>query len=161
MEDDLRNKLRDYALKLLSLRPRSVNEIKSRLNYYCQKKKLPLKLTAEVINELSIKNLLNDEEFAKWWIDQRHEFNLKGKKAITQELTMKGISREIIGKLLEVEKKTNTEFDLALKVILKKYPGMKNLSKLQKKMKISSLLYRRGFDWEVISQVIDYVTQKE
>lgn len=158
-ENDYQN-LRDYALKLLSLRPRSVKEISIKLKQYCSKKHLDEKLFHQLLEELKKFKLVDDEEFAKWWIKQRQDFRPKGIRHIQFELQDKGIDRSILDKIVNNGSETISEFDLALKVIGKKKILLGNLSKEKLKIKIRDLLYRRGFDWDTISKVIDSVVEK-
>lgn len=156
MEDEQYQKLEGYALKLLSFRPRSRKEIQGKLKVYSIKKGISGNIVERVIDYLLKQNLINDEEFAKWWLDQRQSFRPKGERVIRMELANKGISKETIDKILTVTSEQGLkEVDLAKKVIDKKNYVFKNLSAKERKIKLSQLLARRGFDWETISQAID------
>ncbi|MDZ7587243.1 MAG: regulatory protein RecX [Patescibacteria group bacterium] len=84
------------ALRLLSFRPRSIQEIKQRLT----KTNADTQTINRVIANLIEKNLLNDQEFAAWWVEQRVSFRPRGNFALTQELMQKGISQDIIDTVL-------------------------------------------------------------
>jgi len=82
---------------------------------------------------LKSKKVLNDFNFAKWWISQRSEFNPRGKRLLSQELKNKGVSEENIDKaidfywsgeddLLGVKRKALSETGLAVKAAKKMYP---------------------------------------
>ena len=75
------------ALNVLSYRPRSVAEMRRRG-------------LAAVIPKLIELDLLDDQKFARWWVDQRLRFRPKGNRALTAELLAKGIDREIISQVL-------------------------------------------------------------
>ncbi len=45
-------------------------------------------------------DLLDDQKFARWWVEQRLRFRPKGNRALTAELLAKGIDREIISQVL-------------------------------------------------------------
>lgn len=112
------------ALRLLSYRPRSIREIKQRLT----KTNADTNTTNRVITNLIDQNLLNDQEFARWWVEQRVKFRPRGNYALTQELVQKGIDREIIDSVL-------LSFDAELE-LAKKLPQSK--------------LSSRGFSFSVI-----------
>jgi len=112
------------ALRLLSYRPRSIREIKKRLT----KTNADTNTINRVINNLIEQNLLNDQEFARWWVDQRVKFRPRGNYALTQELAQKGLDREIIDSVL-------LSFDAEL-ALAKKLPQSK--------------LSSRGFSFSVI-----------
>lgn len=156
MDDDKYQRVRDYALKLLSFRPRSIKEIKGKLFQFSIKKGIPGKIVDQVIADLRAQNFLNDKDFASWWLEQRQSFRPKGKIVIRMELMQKGIDKETIEQVLsEGQASKETELDLAQKVVGKKLSSFQHLSKKEKRQKIGNLLLRRGFDWETIRRVID------
>ncbi len=161
MEDESYQKLRDYALRLLSFRPRSINEVSTKLQKYCLKRELPDNLRDKIIKDLVEQKFLDDKEFVRWWTDQRQSFKPKGLKGIKLELLQKGISKEIVDEVLSDEKEGRpTDYDLALKVINKKFTHWAHLSSEKLKIKIRDLLLRRGFNWDVIYKVIDSAFKK-
>lgn len=161
MRDENYQKLHDYALKLLSFRPRSAKEIKGKLLLYSAKWRISSEVLDQVIENLSEQNFINDREFVSWWIDQRQSFRPKGFKVIKLELLRKGISKEDIDAVsTEMENETISEYDLAMKVMEKKLTHMRGLFGERLKIKIRDLLFRRGFEWETIRKVIDSLTGK-
>ncbi|MBI4990634.1 regulatory protein RecX [Candidatus Gottesmanbacteria bacterium] len=160
MEDENYQKLRDYALKLLSFRPRSSREISTKLRQFSAKRNFSDKLVEQIIEELREQKFLDDKEFVRWWIEQRQSFRPKGLRAIKTELLNKGIDKEIIDAVFAADKGKMNEYDLALKVINKKLIHLSHLSTEKKKIKIRDLLLRRGFDWDVIYKVIDSTFEK-
>lgn len=155
MDDDELQKVKNYALKLLSFRPRSSFELKKKLDFYILKKKLPPNLTSVVLKDLKKINLVNDKEFAEWWIEQRTVYSIRGEKIIRYELQIKGIGRDLIDDLLSSQEK-GTEITKAEKIIDKQ---MKKLSlETDRRLLIEKLkmhLLRRGFSWSVTHKVID------
>lgn len=161
MDDERYQKLKDFALRFLSFRPRSHKEIRGRLMQFSIKKGIPAKMVEDVIGNLITQGLINDEEFVKWWIEQRRLFRQKGMKAIKMELLQKGVSRETIERITSTATNNkNDEYNLALQVTKKKLPLYRHLSKEKIKIRISSLLARRGFDWNIIYKVIDSLVKK-
>lgn len=160
MDKEQYQKLKDYALKLLSFRPRSISELRLKLKFFSQKKGISPDLTDKLIEELGSLKLVNDKEFVRWWTEQRRTFNPKGARVIKMELLQKGISGELIDELLDVPEKNLDDFKLAMQVVGKKILQFKNLEKRAQKKKISDLLLRKGFSWEIIYRVIDSVFKK-
>ncbi len=154
-------RVKDYALKLLSFRPRSKKEITGRLMQYTVKKGVPPKEVDRVIDELIKQNLINDEEFASWWIAQRLSYSPKGRKIIELELRDKGVERGIIDKLFSSQNNFDeNEFQSALKLVQKKRLFYKNYSEKEMRMKLENYLLRRGFTLETVKRVIDSILQK-
>lgn len=141
----------DLALKFLSFRPRSEKE----LNDWFSRKQIGEETKKMADQKLKKYGYVNDEEFAKWWIEQRMEFKASGKKLLRMELKQKGIPEEIITRLLDGYIAKNTEIELARKVVEKKMKILKGLSKQEIRQKLTQALARRGFSWEVTKQVID------
>lgn len=161
MEDDNYRKVNDYALRLLSFRPRSISEIYIKLQRFCTKRNLPDELSKKIIAELIEKKFLDDCEFAKWWIDQRRSFHPKGEKAIRLELLHKGVDKKVIDSaVIAISGEGLSDHDLAMKVVEKRLSRFQNLSPIQLKIKIRDFLLGRGFDWETINKVIDSLVKK-
>lgn len=142
------------ALKLLSFRPRSQKEILS----WLEKKKILPTLQKKIISKLEELNFLNDEEFMKWWFDQRTNFRPMGKRRIEMELKQKGISRELISNF---QFPMTNEIDLAKKAAEKKMRLWQNLPPDDFRQKLFGFLARRGFSWETIKKTIDEILKKE
>ena len=148
---------KNYALKLLSFRPRTVAEIRLKLKVYLKKKNIGENISNQVISFLQELKFLDDREFAKWWIKSRKNNAIKGNKIIALELLSKGMDKEIITELLNDEGSEN-ELVKARKIIEKKLSvSGKKIPPRLFKLKISQLLYRKGFDMDVIKKAI--VTQ--
>lgn len=144
-------KIYDKVLRFLSFRPRSAKEIKD----YLYKKGVGLETQKMVIKKLKEKKLLDDWQFALWWLEQRTTFKFSGRRLLVAELIKKGVRREIIDQVL-VKKITNSlERKLAIKAAQKKLPSYQKLSPLEFRQKMSAFLLRRGFSWEVTKEVID------
>lgn len=159
MENEDYQKLKDYALKLLSFRPRSVKEIEDKLLRYSIKKGFGQKNSELVIENFKSIGLLDDYDFAKWWVRERRDFRPKGTYLLKFELKSKGIDDEIIDRVLSEEDK-GKDLESALKVADKKEGFWKHLPINQAKIKLSNLLLRRGFSWDIIYKVIDCRLQK-
>jgi len=153
-------KFYNSSLRFLSYRPRSEKEVRDRLI----RKKIDSQIIEKIIAKLKEKKFLNDEEFAKWWIEQRTKVRPKAIRVITLELKQKGISNEIIESLLSKdvssEEQVSNDLELANKLIEKRIERFRNSSKQEIYQKLGSYLSRRGFDWETIKQSIDELFSK-
>ncbi|TSC54136.1 MAG: regulatory protein, partial [Microgenomates group bacterium LiPW_16] len=111
-----------------------------------------------VWKKLQSLNYINDEEFARWWIEQRATFRPRGKMALRVELRQKGVEKEISDKV--VSEKVD-ELSLAKKAVAKKLKIYQNLPSQEFCQKMTAFLARRGFSWETIKEVVDEITKKE
>lgn len=142
----LKNNILENALRFLSFRPRSEKEVKDFLK---RKKVSPLKINL-IISSLKKQGLIDDYQFASWWVEQRGEFRPKGKKALIFELKKRGIEEEIIDKVLS----SLDEKKLAWKALLKKEEFFSRLSGEDLKRKIFNFLSSRGFSFETIGEIL-------
>src|SRR5687767_9245116 len=91
----------DRALHFLRYRPRTEKEI---INYL-SKKKADDKTSQLVVEKLKDLQLINDHEFAKWWIEQRQTFRPRGMHIIKMELKQKGVAEDIIQEVTQESSK--------------------------------------------------------
>ena len=141
-------KILDKLLNFATLRPRSEKEIKD----YLRRKKSPESITEELFKRLNSLELLDDTKFAKWWVEQRQSFSPKTKRVLSNELRIKGIDREIIKEILEEIE--IDELKLAKELIKNKMYKWERFDPKIKKQKISQYLAGKGFDWNVIQDVL-------
>ena len=143
----------NLALKYLARRPRSEKEVHD----YLIKKKVPDTQIQLILSKLREQKLINDEEFAQWWVEQRNRFRPKGHRAIAFELKQKGIPAHIISNL---EPGTKNEEQLAKELIQKNIKKYQGLSRQELYNKLGGFLARRGFDYDTITSCIDEVLGK-
>lgn len=132
-----------------SRRPRSEKEIKD----WFRRKNIDLKAQNDLFNRLNKTGLVNDEEFAKWWVEQRIHFRLKPPKMLKLELRQKGIRQEVIEKVLS-ETESPSELELARKVILKKFKKIPIPKDPKDKKRVYDFLLRRGFSYNTIKEAL-------
>ena len=156
IKDDEFGKTFDNSLKFISFRPRSEKELQN----WFKRKEVGEETQKLVIKKLKHLGFLNDEEFAKWWIEQRTTFHPSGQRLIKMELKQKGISDEIIEGIMNNESRIMGEKELAKKVLEKKLPRLKNYKRQELRKKLQNLLAQRGFSWEVIKELVDTLVKK-
>jgi regulatory protein len=84
------------ALNLINYRPRSEAEVRNHLKKY----QIPEDTTTVVIARLRESGLLNDQQFAETWIENRAAIRPRSKRALRMELAQKGIDETIIKETL-------------------------------------------------------------
>tara|TARA_B100000315_G_scaffold211737_2_gene208709 strand:- start:22 stop:528 length:507 start_codon:yes stop_codon:yes gene_type:complete len=85
--DSSPQKARDRALRLLTHRPRSESELRSRLN-----RDFTPETVDQVLNTLRDQSLVNDAEFARLWTESRDRQRPRSATAIRRELLSHGIA---------------------------------------------------------------------
>lgn len=142
----------DKFLKFAMLRPRSEKELEG----WLKRKEVHESMHKDLFNRLKRMELVDDKKFAEWWVEQRGTFKPRGIRALAQELRIKGIDREVIEQVL-METPMNEE-KIAKELLQKKMYRWKNLPKREARQKMGQFLARKGFDWEIISRVVDKVS---
>src|SRR3989344_7045971 len=83
--------LLDSALKILSLRPHSKQEVIK----FLRKKTKDDTLINQIIEKLEKAKLINDEEFGRWLVESRSRSRPRGVRLLKQELKQKGIDTDV------------------------------------------------------------------
>lgn len=153
-------KLMERMYGLFSVRQRSEKEVRDYLKILSFKRKIkdqdeiPQVSIDLIIERLKQKEMLNDLEFAKAWVQSRRRSKQKGKNALKSELYQKGINKEIIEKVVSQESLVSEE-ELATISLEKKLKSWKNLEPQKLKQKSLGFLMRKGFDYEIAKTVLD------
>ena len=149
VNDELKVKVYNSALRLLGYRMRSCAEMKRRL----VEKKYPINLINETMDKLLNIKYLNDREFAEAFAHDK----VKSKKIGPIKLRMEFIPHKIDIEILEnVINKVYEQYPVSdlIKSILNKKKIQFGMKLEQKdKKRIQDLLVRKGFSWNEISAV--------
>jgi len=147
-----KNQALKFAIKLLSIRKRSVFEMKNRL----KRKKFEDDVIDEVIKELFEYKYLNDAEFAEAYINDRINFNPRGSFLIKKELREKGIAENIVNQKIKELLPEIKEMELAKKAAKKKMGSLnKDLEKNKLYQKVGSYLQAKGYAGWIIREVLE------
>ncbi|WP_457072835.1 recombination regulator RecX [Mycobacteroides abscessus] len=79
-----------YCLRLLTSRARTRAELTERL----ARRGYPDDVSERIMDRLATAGLVNDADFATQWVQSRHTYSGKGKRALAAELRTKGVSAE-------------------------------------------------------------------
>ncbi len=150
--------LKQKALKLISLRPRSESEIRKYLQ-----KKTSEDMIGKLVSDLVETKDIDDNAFAKWWKDQRRTFTNKSAFEIKTELRKKGLSEESTRDANEDANEQQVEINSAKELIIKKKSALqyKNYEKTVLETKVKTFLLRKGFSWETINQAMSEIEDEE
>ena len=153
-------KLMERMYRLFSIRQRSEKEIRDYLkilsfrNKIKDEEELSDVVIETLITNLKKKGLINDEIFAREWVNARQRSKQKGRTAIKSELIQKGIDKEIIENVLLESGGEEKEKLLAVQSLEKKARVWKGLEELEFKKKAIDFLIRRGFDYSLAKEVV-------
>lgn len=158
-------KFYNKALRFLSYRPRSEKEVRDNLSskgrWASGRKKPSPELIEKVIEKLKEQKFLNDEEFVKWWVEQRTTVRPKSFRVIKMELQQKGISVEIIDSIIpDSSFIIRSELKTVKRLIQKRLSRYRGLERKEQWEKLAGFLWRRGFEYETIKDALDEVVGK-
>jgi len=110
------------------------------------KKGVSKELTERVFDRIIEKGYVNDEAFARYWIENRQLRKGISKRKLQAELASKGVNRSIVESLLSETERSDE--DEILKIIEKK------ASRYGDEQKLIAYLARQGFSYDDIKQAI-------
>ena len=154
---DLFDKYYTLSLKFLSYRQRSEKEVRD----YLGRKRSQPDIVEQIITKLKEQKFLDDEEFARIWIESRNRSKPRSNRLLRLELKRKGIASEIVDRLTADGKRQSTDLELAKKIVSKKINKLRNAEKQEIYKKLGGMLARRGFDWETIKRAIDEILRED
>lgn len=139
----------DAAIRLLTARPRSVREITDRL----RQKTYDDETINRVIEKLRDWRYIDDEAFARYWVENRDTNRPRGRRLLEQELRQKGIDREIVGGA--IEEAEIDEHAGAREIARSKLRSYRTLEPALARRRLGAFLARRGYGFGVIKPVLD------
>ena len=148
--EDAREVAYNKAMRFLGYRPRSVQEVRENL----QKHEILEVVIEEVLKRLQDANLLNDQQFAQAWVENRSTFRPRSRRALAMELRQKGLNDEVVQDALDANIDENA---LALEAARKHARKVQHLEWPDFRQKLGSFLGRRGFSYAVASPVLRQV----
>ena len=148
--EDAREVAYNKALRFLGYRPRSVQEVRENL----QKHEIPENVIEEVLKRLQETNLLNDQQFAQAWVENRSTFRPRSRRALAMELRQKGLDDEVVQDALDDSVDENA---LALEAARKHARKVRHLEWPDFRQKLGGFLGRRGFSYAVVAPVLRQV----
>jgi regulatory protein len=144
------------ALEYCLMRPHSSREVSdylyrktrdSRTKTGGVKKGVSPAITNRVFDRLVEKGYIDDEKFARYWVDNRQLTKGVSRRKLQAELRAKGVEASIIERYLQ--ESPRSDYDELAKVIAKKqgrYPD---------RQKFMQYLARQGFSYDDIKQALD------
>lgn len=139
----------EAAVRYLGPRPRSISEIRRHL----RTKRFDDPAVDQAIDQLRAQRYIDDEAFARYWVEQRDQFRQKGDRALVSELMGKGVPRETIAVVLG-ERDPDTEVKQARKALRRPITRWQTLEEGERKRKIHQYLVARGFSYDTIEAVL-------
>jgi len=164
----------EAAVRFLEARSRSVAEVRRRLTTAGYRPEL----VAGAIERLLELGMLDDEAFARLWVESRDRARPRGERAIRQELALKGIDRTTVDLVLAERREaaagvgegqndddaapTSADEAAARRLLARNARSLARVADLrQRRQRAYALLARNGFDPEVCRTVAAAIAEAE
>lgn len=138
------DKAYNRALGLIARRPRSEWEIRD----YLKRKEYDPELIDMLVERLYNSRWLDDQDFARKWVDNRRLLKATSKRRLTQELKAKRVSDDVISLVL-AEDETD-EVQILRELIARK----QKQSRYQDNEKLIAYLIRQGFNYGDVKEAL-------
>ena len=152
MESDKRwQKAKNNAYSLLRSRPRSESELRQRLKM----KGYGSEIVEAIICDLKRAGEIDDEKFARLWVESRMHSNPMGDIVLRRELKEKGVSESIIDATLAEKGAHFDEYKVALNMATERFRQLAKLDKRKALKRLYDYLLRRGFAYDTVKRILD------
>lgn len=142
--------VRESAIRYLAGRAHSEKELRIKL----ARKGYAESVINDVLAQLKADKFLDDEEFALSYVRSRMVSKPMGERLLRQELWQKGVSESTIDRAVQAAYADNSQRELALQLAQKRWSRDKHLPEQERKRRLHDFLMRRGFEWDIVSEVI-------
>jgi regulatory protein len=144
---DLAEVAYEGALGFLGYRPRSQAEVEA---YLARRRSSPA-ATQSVITRLTAAGLVDDDAFARYWVENRESFRPRGRRALRFELRRKGVADAVVESAMsEID-----ERESAYRAAQNRAKRLSSLDYQVFRRRLGGFLQRRGFDYEIVKETVD------
>ena len=145
------SKAKNYIYRILARRMYTSKEIRRKL----AERGYIDEIIQDVIATMERYGYVNDSFYAEEWVRSRMKSKPKGKIALRQELTRKGIDKSIVEETLSQAFDDSTESDMALDLARRKIGSYGKDDPAVAKRKLQGFLLRRGFGYGTVKDAIE------
>jgi regulatory protein len=131
---------RAILLNALTGQARSRKELRDKL----AKKDVPPELAERLLDRFTEVGLVNDEAFARLWVESRQRSRGLARRALAQELRRKGIDDETARTALD-DLDPSQEREAARQLVRKKLRSLRNVDRVTATRRLAGLLARKGY----------------
>ena len=145
------------ALRFLEARPRSAVEVRRRLTGAGYREDL----IAGAIERLTELGVIDDEAFARAWVESRDRARPRGERALRSELFRKGIDRQLTDDVLDERGQTRpgADAEAAGRLLERHASALARISDPRvRRQRAYALLARNGFDPDVAATLARQIT---
>jgi len=146
LAQDSWQKTYDAALNYLSYRPRSEDEMRR----YLSRRQTTPEVTDQIVARLKESKLIDDEAFARFWVENRESFSPRSRRALRSELRSKGVADSTIADSL-----SGDDDEAAYRAAQKKARSLAGGDYQTFRRRLIPFLQRRGFAYETARAAVN------
>ena len=139
------DKVYGNAMRYVAMRTRSIGEMRD----YFTRKKVDGPLAEMIFNKLISLGLLDDEAFARAWVQNRRLLKPTSRRKLQQELQLKHVSSEIIDTILAEDRQETDEQDVLVALIARKR------ARYADDQKLMQYLSRQGYAYQDVKAALE------
>ncbi len=145
------------ALGMLAGRDRTEMELARKLT----RSKFPQPIIATVLDRLRDKGLIDDHRYARDFVRTQSERRGSGPAALRAKLARRGIPSSAIDDALTAELPGDSQLEVARRVAQSQLPRLRRYEGEEARSRLYSFIIRRGFDYDIATEVLNELLEDE
>ena len=138
----------EKAMHFMNYRERTSEEIRQKLAGLG----FDEQVIESVLTRMETSRLVDDERFARLWIESRNNHRPSGSRLLKMELRRKGIPEPVVNEAIE---QAGDEAELALSAVRSHIHRWAELDKKDFRLKVYRFLVSRGFSYDVVQDTVE------
>ena len=143
------------ALRYLGIRPRTGNQLQS----YLLEKGFSSEIAEEVCRSCKEQKYLDDQAFARQWVDERLRLKPRSSYMLRMELQQRGVEKAIVEEAVSAVSRED-ELSAARALIEKKVRRLQGPPNPDEERRLLSMLMRKGFSHTIVQQIRGELRQR-
>ncbi|MGG1661335.1 RecX family transcriptional regulator [Brevibacillus sp. NRS-1366] len=143
------------ALRYIGIRPRTSSQLQS----YLLEKGFEAQIAEEICRRCKEQGYINDEAFAKQWVDERLRLKPRSPYMLRMELQQRGVEKSIVEDAVKGVSR-EAELEAARALIEKKARRLQGPPTPEEERKLLSMLMRKGFSHAIVQQIRGELRQR-
>jgi regulatory protein len=147
--EDPESAAREICLRLLTGAPRTRAQLADAL----RRRDIPEEITESVLSRFTDVGLIDDEAFARAWVQSRHLGRGLARRALAAELRLRGVEEETVDEAVETLGPEQEEA-AARELVVRRLPATRDLDPARRLRRLVGALARKGYPPELAYRVV-------